>query len=673
MFGKKLTRRDFLRGSAMVAVGAAAASCAQPTPLIVEKEVPVEKVVKETVVVSKEVAVEKVVTATPVVMKYGESPQLAGKVQQGQLPPVDERLPETPLVIEVWEEIGQYGGTWHRLSTSAGDAMLITSRLSYENLVRFTPDGGGMIPNICTSWEISPDGKVFTFKLRKGMKWSDGEPYTATDLVYPCEVTWKDKEQTPNFPSTWSPGGTPMVVEAVDDYTARLTFGAPYGLCMVKLASADGSWMAQAPEHYMKQFHVKYTDKAKLEAAAKAAGFEFWYQYYGNRNNYQNNLDKPVIYAWKPTVLPPKIPVVYERNPYYWKVDPEGNQLPYIDRIEFVIVESAAVINVRAASGEVDMQFRHITFDNYPIFQDSKEKGDYRVLLWKQGLASDACLALNQTNKDEVLRAIVQDKRFRYALSLGMNRDEIIQAVYLGMAEPSQISPLPTSAHYWEEYAKWKIEYDPAQANALLDEMGLKDKDADGYRLRPDGKRLTIIFEYAPVFGAWGNIGELLSAQWKQIGVDLQTKEENRELMYERKLANEHDMGVWTGSAEFNPLIDPRWFLPFSTESHHFVQYAQWWSTQGKEGIEPTGDVLKTLELYDEIKVTVDEEKQKALFRQILELNKENLWLLGVATAPPQVCIVKNNFRNVPEELVVDWHLLSPANSRVEQYFIKQS
>ena len=675
MIGKKLNRRSFLKAAAMVAVGAAAASCAQPTPQVIEKEVPVEKVVKETVVVSKEVAVEKVVTATPVVMKYGESPQLAGLVAQGKLPPVDERLPDDPLVIEVWEEIGQYGGTWHRLANSPSDANLITSRLSYENFIRFSPDGGAVIPNIASSWEVSPDGKVFTFKLRKGMKWSDGEPYTANDAVYRVRDIWGNQELNPRFPATWSPGGTPMVAEAVDDYTLRFTFGAPYGLCLVKLCSADGGWAADQPEHYMKQFHVQYTDKAKLEAAAKAAGFEFWYQYYGNRNNIQVNLDRPVIYAWRYTVLPPKVPVVLERNPYYWKVDPAGNQLPYIDRIEFVIVETAAQINLRAASGEVDMQFRHMTFDNYPIFQDSKAKGDYRVLLWKQGLFSDCILAVNQCVQDDVLRAIVQDKRFRYALSLAINRDEIIQAVYLGMAEPSQCVPLPTSGFYWEELAKWKIEYDPDQANRLLDEMGLTKKDGDGYRLRPDGKRIFIVYEYSPTFGSWGPIGELLTAHWAKIGVQLELKEEARQLLEQRLSANEHDMTVWTGSAEFNPLIDPRWFLPANNmlSSPWGWLYARWWETKGVEGVEPTGDMRTVLELYDEIKVTVDPEKQKQLFRKVLELDKENLWVIGIATCPPQVTIVKNNFRNVPEELVVDWHLLSPGNSRVEQYFIKQS
>jgi peptide/nickel transport system substrate-binding protein len=287
-------------------------------------------------------------------------------------------------------------------------------------------------------------------------------------------------------------------------------------------------------------------------------------------------------------------------------------------------------------------------------------------------MTTDAVLAINLTNQDEVLREIVQDVRFRQACSLGINRSDIIESVYLGMAEPNQVSPLPSSPFYMEEQAKNLIEYDPDRANALLDEMGLTERDAEGYRLRPDGQRLLIVYEYAPVFGAWGDIGELLRAQWEKVGIELQTKEENRQLFYERKAANEHDMGVWTGSAEFNIMIDPRWFIPFSAESIHAIQYAQWWNTDGNEGIEPTGDLRKVLELYDEVKVTVDQDAQTELMRQIVEINKENLWVIGVATAPPQAVIVKNNFHNVPEKGVSDWHLQTPGSTKVEQYFISQ-
>jgi peptide/nickel transport system substrate-binding protein len=661
----------------MTAAGLAAASCAQPTPEVVEKEVPVEKVVKETVVVEKEVAVEKVVTATAVASNFNEAPMLAGRVQQGELPPVDERLPENPCVLTPHEMVGQYGGTWHRLAVSAGDIQT-PARLMYDNLVRFNIDGSEIIPNVASSWEISPDGTEFTFMLRPGMKWSDGAPYTSADLAWLVEDHWGNEEITSAFPTSWSPGGTPMTVETPDDYTITYKFGAPFGLMMVKQASANGLAFTLYPSHHLKQYHVGYTDREKLQEMAEEEGFEFWYQLYSDKGGNVWNADKrgnnaPQIHAWITTVPAPKIPVVMERNPYYYKVDTDGNQLPYIDRIEHVIVQNSDQINLRAASGEVDMQLRHVRFDNYPIFKDSEEVGDYSTYLWKQGFISDAILAFNLTVQDPVLNEIFNDVRFRQACSLGINRSEIIESVYLGMAEPTQVTPLPSSPHYWEELATHLIEYDPDRANSLLDEVGLTERDGEGYRLRPDGDRLVVVYEYAPVFGAWGDIGELLTAQWEALGIEVVVKEEARQLLTERLEANEHDLTVWTGSAEFNPLIDPRWFLPNpgALSSPYGFQYGQWWATDGAEGVEPTGDMRRVLELYDEISVTVDTEEQQRLFRQILELDKKNLWAIGIATAPPQPVIVKNDFHNVPEEGVSDWHLLTPGSTAPEQYFIQ--
>lgn len=597
---------------------------------------------------------------------------LAELVKKGELPSVDERLPKEPMVITPFEEIGQYGGTWHRVAVGPQDVGIFEYRLMYGNLIRWNKDGTDFVPNVAKSWEASEDGTTYTFQLREGMRWSDGELFTADDLLFWYEDVLLNEELSPTFPTWLKAGGEQGKVEKVDDYTIRFVFPKPHGLFLTYLASAYGTTMTGYPKHYLKQFHPKYTDPDKLDALAKEEGFEFWYQLFQDRRNEIANTELPVIFAWRFKQIPPEVPVVLERNPYYWKVDPAGNQLPYIDTISVDVVENAEVLNLKAVAGEIDMQLRHILFSNYPLFQENKEQGDYRILLWTRGYITDAVIAPNVAHKDPVMRQILGDKRFRWALSLGINRQEIIESVYLGMAEPNQVSPLPTSPFYWEEQAKNLIEYDPDRANQLLDEMGLTERDAEGYRLRPDGKRLTITYEYAPIFGSWGDIGELLAEQWKKLGIELIVKEEARPLFYQRKAANEHDMGVWTGSAEFNPLIDPRWFLPYTEESIFAVPYAQWYMSGGTQGEEPTGDLRKVIDLFEQIKATPDRDKQIELFRQILELNKENLWVIGICTAPPEVVIVKNNFRNVPEEAVSDWHLLTPGATMPEQYFIKQ-
>ena len=479
-------------------------------------------------------------------------------------------------------------------------------------------------------------------------------------------------EDLRNIPGVYQAGGEPLVIEKVDDVTFRTTFAAAYPLFIKIAATSNGWYLTRYPKHYMSQFLPKYADADELDKMVADAGFEVYHQLFGSKEDPRRNPDIPVLFAWHLTIPEPNDPIVAERNPYYYKVDPEGNQLPYLDHIEFAHAQDSEQINLRAVQGDVDMQLRHITFDNIPLFQENAEKGDYRVLLWKRG-KFDQVIGLNQTNQDPVLREIVQDKRFRQALSLGMNRLEIIEANYLGFGEPSQVSPLPSSPHYWEPQAKDFIEHDPDQANSYLDEMGLTERDAEGYRLRPDGERLSLVYEYVTEFSSWGRAGELLASHWKDLGVELILKANARELDRERFLANLQDISTWTGSGEFDPLIDPRSFIPTIAEGGWGQQYFAWWNSSGAEGIEPTGDVLKLFEIFEEVKVATTEEKQVRLFRQILELNKENLWMLGVSTPPPVPVIVKNNFRNVPEDAMHDDQPRSPGHTATEQYFWKRS
>ncbi len=659
---QKITRRDFLKASVMAATAALIQACAKATPA------PTKPAVVEP---TKPAAAAATATPKPVT-EYKEAPQWAELVKAGKLPPVKDRLPEDVLVVKPVEEVGQYGGTWHRVGISAGEAWILEARLSYSNLVRWNMVGSEIIPHLAKAWEISPDGKSFTFKLRKGMKWSDGQPYNADDWMFWYNDIFLNKDLSPTLSPWLVVGGEPVKLEKVDDYTIRWNFAKTYGLFMTYMASAYGYGMANACAHYMKQFHAKYADAAKLDAMVKERKFTHWRELFVDRDNYTLNVDRPVIFPWIPAVVRPANPQIFDRNPYYWKVDTAGNQLPYLDKVSFDIVENIELANMKMIAGEVDMQLRHVLFKNFPLFQQNKEKGNYRIIQWARGYITDSVIAPNVMHKDPEMNKILGDKKFRWALSMGINRDEIIQSVFLGMAEPNQVSPLSTSAFYWQEQAKNLIKYDPDGANKILDEMGLSKKDADGYRLKPSGKRLTITYEHAGVFGSWQDIGELLSRQWKKLGIELIVKLEARELMYQRKEANDHDMGVWTGSAEFNPLIDPRWFLPFSLESIFATPAGLWYDTVGKQGTEPTGDLRKVQQLYDQIKDTVDAEQQKKLFRQILELDKENLWCIGVCTAPPELVITKNNFRNVTDKGVSDWHLLTPAATMPEQYFFKK-
>jgi len=482
---------------------------------------------------------------------------------------------------------------------------------------------------------------------------------------------WGDPS-LPNEGGTWYKAAGKLVeFEKVDTYTIRMKFEAPYAIFPNVVAGMKGWWLTQISKHYHSQLIPKYANKSLLDKMIKDKGLENYAQLFKSIYKGHVNPDVPQISAWKLKVPAPADPIVAERNPYYYKVDPQGNQLPYIDQINFAMAENKDQINLRAIQGEVDMQLRHITFENYPIFKANEKKGNYRVILWNRGQL-DQVISLNHTNKDLVLRKIVQDKRFRFALSLGMNRQEMIESNYLGMAEPSQAAPPPGTTYYWEDYSKFMIEHDPVRANKYLDEMGLTKRDSEEYRLRPDGKRLSMTYEFSEIFGSWGKTGELLKAQWKKLGLDLTVKSYTRSLSEQRMQANLVDIQTWAGSGEFDPVgTTPRSFVPTGVQGQWGTEYFKWINSDGKEGIEPTGDILELFKIWEKVKQASKQEERERLFRKILELNKKNLWMFGISTPPPVPVIVSNRMHNVPEKALFDDFPRGPGHTQTEQYFIK--
>jgi peptide/nickel transport system substrate-binding protein len=442
--------------------------------------------------------------------KFNEAPMLADLVKQGKLPPVEQRLPQEPLVVAPLEEIGQYGGTWRRAAVGVSDVGIINSRITYENLVRWSADGKKVVPNVATKWKIEDGGKTFTFYLRKGIKWSDGQPFTAEDIVFWYKEVLLNKDLTPTVATWLTAGGKPCKIEKVDTYTFRVSFEQPNPLFLINICKSGGNQFF-LPKHYGKQFHIKYAPKEELEKKVKDAGFQFWYQLFdakvSNSNAWLQNPELPVLQPWRNTTLPTATTMIFERNPYYWKIDPAGNQLPYIDRIAHTLVENREVITMKAVSGEIDMQTRHISLPDYTLLMENRAKGNYRVLNWKQGVGSDVMICLNQNVKDPVLRKIFEDRRFRQALSIAINRDEIWKLIYLGMGKPRQCSLISGVAFYDPEWEKMWAEYDPKKANELLDKIGLNKRDRDGFRLRPDGKTLALTITFpSGIFGLSGMI-----------------------------------------------------------------------------------------------------------------------------------------------------------------------
>ena len=599
---------------------------------------------------------------------FQQAPMLDALVQTGTLPPVAQRLPENPLVIVPAHQNGPYGGTWTRYGTSPSDIGIFSHRLAYDGLLRWGPMGREIRPNLATHWDIADEGRSYTFHLRRGVRWSDGHPFTADDIIFWYEDVLQNKDLTPVISVEYNKGGQLVQIEKIDDYTVRFRYAEPYGLFLKMMASNLSYRLVSYPAHYLKQFHPHYVPEEELLAKARASGKDFWYQYFTDRYDYRNPTC-PRIWPWIVSKPPPARPAKFIRNPYYWKVDPEGQQLPYIDRMTFEIFD-IETINIKAINGEVGMQGRHTTFQNYPLFMANQERGGYKVRHWLDGGDGTMAITFNLNHKDPVLKKIFHDRRFRIAMSHALDREAMREAAYLGQGEPRQVSPPPASAYYVPEHLYAYLEHDPALANRLLDEVGLSARDEDGHRLRPDGQPLFLNIETSSTMLGAGKTFEMIAANWTAVGIKSVVKHQARQLYAQRRNALLCDVLVWGGAGEIIPTLDPRWFIPYNASSFFGLDYARWFRSNGKKGEKPPPDMLRCIEIFRQIERTVDEEEQIRLFKEIIEINRHNLWTIGTIGAIPQIFIVSNKFRNVPEVAVGCWPLRTPGATAPESYAI---
>lgn len=599
--------------------------------------------------------------------KYGESPLLAQLVVKGELDPVEKRLPENPMTLDVVDEIGQYGGTWRKAWTGPGDKWGV-EKTAPEYLLRWSPDGTKLLPNVAESYEVLEDGKIFVFHLRKGLRWSDGAPFTTDDVMFAWENHLLNKEITPKLPSWWLSDGAMPKVDRIDDYTFRISHSKPHPLFLYTFIVQQKE--LYLPKHYLKQFHAEFTPKETLDKLVQKEGVENWVQLYNNRGGQYHFMQAgcPSLRAWYPSELTPSR-FVLERNPYFWKVDPEGNQLPYIDRIVYSYGADAEIIIAKAMSGDIDCQYRHMDLQNYTLFKENEKAGDYRVLLYSKVIAADPAIKLNQTVKDPVLRRLFQDVRFRAALSLAINRQKNLDVAHKGIGEARQASIVSGAPYYSEKWEHAYVEYDPRKAGAFLDELGLKWDADHKFRLRPDGETLTLLLETG-----YENLADtqlLVKQDWEAVGVQTLIRNYERSLYEQRLEANDLQIGMWPWGL-LNFIMDPRQLVPTTISEEWSSQYGLWYSSGGTAGVKPSGDVMKLIELWDKIRVSVDEEQRSGLAREIVELHAKNIWVIGAVGEVPGVVIVKNNFRNVPETMIVTDTLRDLGHANPPQFFIKK-
>lgn len=646
----RVSRRMFLTAAGLVASGAVSAACgatAMPTaapPTAAPAEPTATEAAAQAEPTATQIAAEGEPTATAsaaqTVSKYEEAPSLAARVDAGELPPVEERLPAEPMVIEPIEELGQWCEDIHRANTTIGDVWDWSTQTK-ESLTRWDFRSGTLqaIPNIASSYDVEDGGATYVFHLRKGMKWSDGEPFTADDIMFWYEDIALNPDLTPKFPGWLTVADQPAVFEKVDDYTFKIKFAQPYGL-LIDFMCFQGAALI-APKHYLKQFHPNYVDKADLEKMAKDGSFDTWMALFSNKNQGWTNIDLPTVWPWILETPPDQGRLIAVRNPYYWKVDTAGKQLPYFERFICELVQEGQAVLMKVIAGEVDYQYRHIGFTDYTLLKENEEKGNYTVRQWMGGPIP--CVYVNQSVTDLGLREVFQKKEFRHALSYALNRDEMNDLFWSGLATP--LNPVINSRdpYYKEGYGTTAIEYDVDKANELLDAAGLSERDADGFRLRPDGTKLALLLEcYPSELGAPAiDIFEQMAGYWKAVGIDAQAKEIERSLWSQRALANELEMPSYDGQM-FLWVVDPGVQVPTGTS---------YWSMGFTSGAEPMPEDLQQLvDWYEALKVEPDAAKRIELGQKILDWDNEMVYVVGSCYVGIQPMIVKNDMVNVLQQ-----------------------
>lgn len=587
-----------------------------------------------------------------------EPPALAARVADGSLPKIEQRLPQSPAVVRLegaGQRPGAYGGQLRLLMSQSRDTRMMVV-YGYARLVGYDTNWRP-VPDILEAIDVK-EGRIFTLTLRKGHRWSDGQPFTAEDFRF----YWEDVANNPEL----SPGGLdrfllvddkPPRFEVVDAQTLRYTWERPNPHFLPALAGARPDEIFQ-PAHYLKPFHPRYAEAAALAEKVAAAGQRNWSALFTRiSNHYHNdNPDLPTLDPWVLTNPPPSSRFVFARNPFYHRVDVNGRQLPYIDEVALTIV-SPQLIPVKTAAGEADLQARGLSFENFTILKQGAARNNYAVRLWPSARGSELALFPNLNVENPAQRALVRDARFRQALSLAINRDEISQVIYYGMARLGNDTVLPASPLFKTDYEERHAAFDLARANGLLDALGLR-RGADGFRLTADGTPLEIVVETSGEDPVQVAILQLVTETWKAAGVRLLVKPEERQVLRNRVFAGLALMSAWYGLENGLANADtlPTELAPTSQVQLSWPKWGQYYETSGRSGEAVDMPAASELaELYDAWLKTLDPARREEIWHRMLAIRAEQQFSIGTVRGVPQPVVVSNRLQNVPAEAVYNW------------------
>jgi len=584
-----------------------------------------------------------------------ETPTLQDDVTSGKLPKIEERVPIEPSVADL-QTIGTPGGELRMLMSGPKDTRMMVV-YGYARLMGYTP-ALVLAPDILKSIDVE-EGRIFTLHLRRGHKWSDGQPFTSEDFRYWFEDVAQNRHLSPSgLPISMLPQGEGPQFEILGETSVRYSWRHPNPLFLPDLAGPSPLFIYR-PAHYLKQFHQKYAESEKLDALVKDANQRNWAALH-NRLDTMYRDDNPELPSLEPWILktkPPSDRFIFERNPYYYRVDQTGQQLPYIDRVILSIADSK-IIPAKTGAGESDLQARYLRFDNYTFLKASEQRNDFKVRLWRTGPGSQLALYPNLNVNDEVWRGLMHDLRFRRALSLAIDRHEINQVIYFGLAIEGQNTVLPQSPLFERGYRSAWAQFDLGEANNLLDQIGLTKRASDGTRELPDGRSIEIIVEDSGESTEQSDVLELIRDSWRRVGIKLFAKPSQLTLFRRRVFSGETlmsiDKGIENGLA--TAAMAPSEFAPTSQQQLQWPKWGQYYETKGMAGEAPDLSSANRLkELYEEWLAATSEEEQGRIWHDMLQIWAKEVFSIGTVAGVLQPVVVNAKLRNVPEEGIYNW------------------